>query len=478
MALPLLHPIRSLRTLFHRRSDAVELEAERSRERYRRAFLTTAASFGSRGISFVTSILTVRWTLHYLGTERYGMWVTISSFLLLLNFADLGLGNGLTNVVAEGAGREDRVAIQRAVSSAFWMLIAVASLLLCAGAAAYPFLHAERLLNVHSALAVREAGPALAMFFVCFVANLPLGAVSGAQMGLQRAYVSSLWSMTASAGSLLALWIAIKAGVGLPGLILALIGPGLVFSALNGVTLFGISHPDLRPTVDAFSSKTAKRLMQIGLMYFILQTSLSVALQTDNIVIAQLLGASSVAAYAVPARMFAIVGGVLSLASTAMWPAYAEAFARSEWAWIRRGFARVLTGTVGIAIAASCALVFVGNRILNLWVGPQLHASSVLLITLALQTVILGYINPISVMLNGVSRFRVQVILSIIMAPLNLGASILFVKLYGIVGAALGTVIATLAVQAIPLTFYVASLLRRGAHAQGPPTKVVNGMSG
>ena len=176
MALPLLHPIRSLRTLFHRRSDAVELEAERSRERYRRAFLTTAASFGSRGISFVTSILTVRWTLHYLGTERYGMWVTISSFLLLLNFADLGLGNGLTNVVAEGAGREDRVAIQRAVSSAFWMLIAVASLLLCAGATAYPFLHAERLLNVHSALAVREAGPALAMFFVCFVVNLPLGA--------------------------------------------------------------------------------------------------------------------------------------------------------------------------------------------------------------------------------------------------------------------------------------------------------------
>ncbi|MGA8043659.1 MAG: oligosaccharide flippase family protein, partial [Terracidiphilus sp.] len=346
----------------------MESDAERSRERYRRAFLATAASFGSRGISFVTSVLTVRWTLHYLGTERFGMWVTISSFLLLLNFADLGLGNGLTNVVAEGAGREDRVAIQRAVSSAFWMLLAVASLLLCAGAAAYPFLHAERLLNVHSALAVHEAGTALAAFFVCFVVNLPLSAVTGAQRGLQRAYVSSLWSMAASAGALLALWIAIKAGVGLPGLILALIGPGLVFSALNGATLFGISHREFWPSPAAFSIQSARKLLHIGLMFFILQIAISVAIQTDNLVIAQILGAKAVAAYAVPGRMFTMSNGIIAMISFAMWPAFAEAAARSDRGWIRKGFRRLVLASMGVALVAAAVLTLAGNRILALWV--------------------------------------------------------------------------------------------------------------
>ncbi len=458
---PFLSQFRSLRAILLKPEDALDTAVNHSRERYRRALLTSAASFGAKGISFATSILTVRWTLNYLGTERYGMWVTISSFLALLSFADLGLGNGLVNVVAEGDGNGDREAIQRAVSSALWMLIAVAAVLLCAGAAVYPYLHLEKLVNVHSVLARKEAGPALAMFFVCFSANLPLSVVYGAQAGLQRGYVSNLWFTAGSLGSLIALWIAIKASVGLPGLILALIGPGILFSALNGLTLFGISRPELRPMVSAFSSKTAKALMHVGLMYFILQTSLSVALQTDNLVIAQVLGSAFVAAYAVPARMFAMVGGILSLISTSMWPAYAEASARLEWAWIRKGFVRVLTATVGIAATACCVLIFAGNRILSLWVGRGMHASEGFLIALGIQTVILAYINPISVMLNGISRFRLQVILSIIMAAVNLCSSIFFVKRIGIVGAALGTIVATLTVQCIPLTFYVAGVLRK-----------------
>ena len=168
------------------------------------------------------------------------MWVTISSFVLLLSFADLGIGNGLINVVAEGAGHNSRKEIQRAVSSAFWILTVVAVLLLCAAAAVYPLLHLERILNVHSALAVREAGPALAMFFLCFVANLPLSAVSGVRNGLQQAYISSLWAIAGGVGTLAALWIAIRVSASLPVLILALFGPGLVASALNGLTLFGM----------------------------------------------------------------------------------------------------------------------------------------------------------------------------------------------------------------------------------------------
>ena len=458
MALSLSSRLGSLGKLL-RGGAAADTHANRSRERYRRAFLTTAASLGSKGISFISSIFTVRWTLHYLGAERYGMWVTISSFVLLLSFADLGLGNGLINVVAEGTGHNSRKEIQNAVSSAFWILTLVAVVLLCAGAAVYPLLHMERILNVHSAQAIREAGPALAMFFLCFVANLPLSAVSGARNGLQQAYISSLWAIVGGLGTLAAIWIAIRASAGLPVLILALFGPGLVTSALNGLSLFGIEGRDVWPAPSAFSMQTAMRLLHIGLMFFILQIAVSVAIQTDNLVIAQIKGADAVAAYAVPGRMFSMANGVISLIAFSLWPAFAEASARSDRAWIRKCFQRIVLASVGLALAASVVLAIAGNKILAVWVGPQMHASPALLVWFALQCVVLAYLQPLSVLLNGLSEFRLQVKLAIAMAALNLTLSIVCVKIFGIAGAAMGTVISSLLVQVFPISIRVSSLL-------------------
>lgn len=71
----------------------------RSRERYRRAALTALASVAARAVTIVTSLLTVRLTIRYLGAERYGLWMTATSVVSLLMFADFGIGNGLmTNI--------------------------------------------------------------------------------------------------------------------------------------------------------------------------------------------------------------------------------------------------------------------------------------------------------------------------------------------------------------------------------------------
>jgi O-antigen/teichoic acid export membrane protein len=45
-------------------------------------------------------VISVPLTLTYLGSERYGMWMAISSIVALLAFADFGLGNGLVNAIA------------------------------------------------------------------------------------------------------------------------------------------------------------------------------------------------------------------------------------------------------------------------------------------------------------------------------------------------------------------------------------------
>lgn len=196
-------------------------------------------------------------------------------------------------------------------------------------------------------------------------------------------------------------------------------------------------------------------------MFFLLQVSISVGMQTDNVVIAQILGAKAVAAYAVPARLFNIIASFITLLSGSMWPAYADAMARRDGPWIQRSFRRVMLAGTLITLGATIVLVVLGNRLLALWVGPQMQASLMLLTIFGLQCLVFSYLQPINFLLNGIGELKSQVVCAVAMAVVNLGLSIFFVKRYGIVGAVLGTFVAQLTVQVIPLTVIARTQLKK-----------------
>src|SRR5262245_368447 len=89
--------------------------ALRSRERYRRIGLTAAASVWATSISIATGLISVPLALHYLGSQRYGLFVTILAVSALLGFANLGLSGGLVNAVSEALGENDRETAARYV---------------------------------------------------------------------------------------------------------------------------------------------------------------------------------------------------------------------------------------------------------------------------------------------------------------------------------------------------------------------------
>jgi len=104
----------------------------RSDERHRRAILASVSSIFSRAAAIGAAFVSVPFTIKYLGTERYGLWMTVSSISAMLAFSDFGMGNGLLSKVAEASGRNDREAAARAVTSALVMLTAVAAIwILC-----------------------------------------------------------------------------------------------------------------------------------------------------------------------------------------------------------------------------------------------------------------------------------------------------------------------------------------------------------
>ncbi len=94
----------------------------RGNARYRYAALGTGAAVLAKAVSLATAVLTVPLTFHFLGPDRYGLWMTMTSLVVFLTSADLGLGSGLTMTVAALPGAAGRTAAARAVSCTFFLL--------------------------------------------------------------------------------------------------------------------------------------------------------------------------------------------------------------------------------------------------------------------------------------------------------------------------------------------------------------------
>lgn len=423
----------------------------RSRERFRRIGLTTATSIAARGIGFVTSLITVPLTLHYLGTERYGLWATLSSIIALASFADLGLGNGLLNALAGAHGRDDRDTAAREVSTAVILLFTVAATLGVAFLLAYPHIDWARVYNVTSPEAGAEAGPATAAFIGCILANLPLGVVARIRQGYQEGYRTSVFDAAGNILGLLLVLLAIHFRAPLVWLVLAMAGAPVIANLTHTAVLFGHDRPWLRVSPVRFDRRTATRLLHHGGLFFVLQVAATFASAPDNVIIAQTLGPTSVAQYAVVAKLFSVSVLLSDVALAPLWPAYGEAMARGDLPWVRHTLARSVQVAAGASILFALALVVAGNEILARWVGPGFGAPLALRLGFATWVIVATMGMTVAMYLNAANLMRVQAACAMAWVPASVVLKVVLVTHWGLAGVPWAMVVAYLTLAAVPL---------------------------
>jgi O-antigen/teichoic acid export membrane protein len=433
---------------------------ERSRERNRRIAYAALTAAGARVVAIATAFVSIPLTLHYLGAEEFGLWVTVSSLTVILGFADLGLSFGLMNGVAEAYGENDDEAAGKYVSSTFYLLLGLATTLGVTFFVFYPFVPWPRVFNVTSSDAVAVAGPAVAVLVSISLAGLPLGIVPMTQMAYQEVFKSRIWQAAGNVLSLVTLVIVIALKGDLPWLVLALAGGPVVASLLNGIVLVR-QRSWLVPRLRNVTLAVAKRASRLGSAFFLIQISIVVAFQTDNIVIARILGPDAVTQYAIPMRLFLTIPLLASFVLSPLWPAYREALTRGDERWVRRTFFRSLGFSAALGLFLSAALVVIGPLILRAWVGGGIAPSLSFLLAMAAWTTVNCIYGAFMMYLNGIKAMRFQVITSLTMMSANLALSIVLTHLIGIPGPALGSAISVAVFVLTPAIFYVrASLIR------------------
>ena len=265
---------------------------DRGRERYRRAGITASTSFISKALNIVISFVSVPLTIHYLGSERYGVWLVISSLLTWMAMTDFGLaGNALVNVLAESDGKDDRNAAREYAASAFWALSAIGLVLGIVFLAAFPWIPWRTVFNVSATVPAHELQQACALTLIFFVAGMPLSILNSVYSAYQDGFVMNLWGIASNTLALAGLIIVTQFRGGLPYLVIALSGTRALVHFANGFYLFFRRYPWLIPAPTAVRWMRIKRLLKLGGKYLVTQLASLGIYQSQPMIITQLLRA-------------------------------------------------------------------------------------------------------------------------------------------------------------------------------------------
>jgi O-antigen/teichoic acid export membrane protein len=436
-------------------------EDERGAERNRRAVITGGVGTIARAVQVGSSLITVPLALKYLGNERFGLWMTISSLLAMAAFADFGVGNGVLNTVAKASGKDDRESIRKAISSGFAVLSSIAILLITAFFLIYRYINWGNFFRVVTPQARLEAGPALAVFVICFALNISMDVVQRVQLGLQQGYRYSLWQLCGSIAGLIGVLAGIHFYVTLPILVMAIAGAPILATTLNALHFFLVAEPGLRPSFRLVSRDVILEIARLGSFFFVIQVVVAVSYSADNFIIARSLGALHVPEYSIPQRMFALITMMSSMLVAPLWPAYSEAFSRGHLGWIRRTLKRSLFLVFGLSSIAAAFLIIAGRSLIYWWVGSRIHPSILLLTGLALWTVVACCGDCLATFMNGVELMRFQVIVATVFGAGCLLIKVLLVRRLGVIGIPWATLTAYLLLNALPMAIFLPRFLAR-----------------
>jgi O-antigen/teichoic acid export membrane protein len=433
--------------------------------RYGRILRGGATAVIAKMVAAVTTLTAVPLALKHLGPERYGLWASLFSMLAWLSLSDLGLSNGLLALLSDALARARRDLAREFVSTAFWGLAAIASLVGAASAIAIGVVDWSTLMKISSPGVLVEFRLAVACVAGIFVLGLPFTIVGRILIATQRSELASFWMMLNSVASITGIVLAVALRGGLPALVIGFYGSQLLVSVASAAWLFMRDSPDLAPTLRA-SRHALGRVFSMAGSFFLVQMATLMLFQTGNFIIAHHLGPVFVAPYQVTFLLFQYVTLPQQLIAAPIWAAIGEAYARGEIAWIRRLFTRFAITGIAFGVPALVFLVFFAERIVRLWAGEAAVPTLPLTLWMAAWGFLLILNHSFMAVLGGTGQVRRFTVFSMIAACAGVLGGSLAVDWYGPAGVIAANVMSFGLCAMLPAGLLVARVLGQAANAE------------
>lgn len=411
-------------------------EHERGEERLRRASTTVVANVISKGLAFVALIYSTRVGLEHLGTDRFGVWLTVSSVATLLSFMDLGLSNALIGrvaaAVASSATKDDDAGAISAGMALMTIAGVLAAALLSFAALVAPW---QVIFKGITPTVADEARATAVVFAVLFGLSLPAQAAYKIYAGLQRGWVAHIatgggWLLNIVLVAVAPMfdapmWFYLFAAYGtqqLGGLIL-----------LKGVASRGLLRWPNHPS-GWWAKLRHDELYRQGRLFLVIQIALSIVWGSNQFMLSSLIGPSEASAFGVLQRTFMLVQVSLAILNAPLWAAYADARAHGETSFIRGLLLRSLSLSLLASVLGCGILIVAGDIVVKIVSNGAVELATTALMLMGAWTILEAVGNAFAMYLNGTGAIRPQAIAGITLAVVSVPLKAIAVIHFGLEG--------------------------------------------
>jgi O-antigen/teichoic acid export membrane protein len=400
-----------------------------------------ATSLAQRGIGIVCQFVQVPIALHYLGSEAFGLWVTLITLNFILVSTDFGIGLGVQNKITEALGVGDSDRARNVFVTGLCFLLGIMIVLLGFIIPFCLFSDISQLLRITDPRLTVSASPSLLWVAVIWCVNIPLG------LGQRLAFASQVgWmsNIASSVSQLLTLAIVSTAAwfeLGVTTFFVLSFASGALISFVFLLYLLRhLSWLDLR--LAEFQSPILGDISRLGILFFIQQLAALVMFSSPSLILSVTLGAAAVTSYSLVQRVLSLFMIAVTALLLPLWPAYADAKAKSDWPWIRRTMVRSFLLVCGLGIVPMVAVGPFVQTLISWWTGGAAVTPPQSLVWLLLAwNALLVLQQPFGFLLVGLSEIKRATVYSLLSAAASLAMILLLIPKFGVNAVPIGLII-------------------------------------
>lgn len=396
--------------------------------------LAALTSLASKGGNVLLQLVGMGIAFRVLGVEEFGVVAMISTLISFVTLSELGVGPGLTNVLAKSIASNDRVRASQAFTTAFLLTVglAVIGCLMVVGL----------VMNVPVATLFGEQfapyaesmrnGILLGVVIVFIKMVTSLG--DRARAAYQETFITNLYGALGNIISGIVLIVGIHA-VPKVWFVILVVNGGLALALLVNMIHLWIQRPHLIPKWSKLDTQLVRFLLTDGLAFC---ATLSLAPMAKEfglrLILGHVGGPVAVALFDILERLMVMVFGFIVMFTFPLWPALSDAAARSDFAWIRSARKRLYVLAGGYTLLFTASLTVFGAWVIQLWLGEEILIERVTLFAFSLYVSMHVWHHVHHIFLASLDSIRTVAMVVLIELPFFLLAGYFGYTLYGFPG--------------------------------------------
>jgi O-antigen/teichoic acid export membrane protein len=190
---------------------------------------------------------------------------------------------------------------------------------------------------------------------------------------------------------------------------------------------FSTKYKKFSPSFYYFDKTKFKNLLNQGSGFFLIQLSSLVLFSTDNMIISHIFQPSDVVPYNIAYKLFNIPILVFGIMLTPFWAAFNDAQNKNNFDWIISTIRKLLKIFSLIILFVLLVLIF-SNNIYKIWLSNKVLIEFKLSLFMALYSIIQMFNQIFVTYIFSTGKIRIQVILGLLAAVINIPLSIFFCK--------------------------------------------------